>query len=108
MKIIGGLLRKEFKLLFKNKTYLNHSFSMSIMFTILLFIICRLVDKEYLYSIENMKIYMNLYVPTILAMFGSIGCSTISSISLDNSGDSFRNSSEKLNDNSKKVCESFS
>ena len=85
MKIIGGLLRKEFKLLFKNKTYLNHSFSMSIMFTILLFIICRLVDKEYLYSIENMKIYMNLYVPTILAMFGSIGCSTISSISLEKS-----------------------
>lgn len=79
----GGLFVKEIKSLFKNKVYLKSSFSLSLALTILLILICNLFDFNLVKDIENIDIYINLYVPTLLALFGSIGCSTISSMSLE-------------------------
>ena len=80
---LGGLFRKEIKSLFKNKAYLTSSFSYNLVLTILLILVCNLFDFNLIKDIENIDIYINLYVPTLLALFGSIGCSTISSMSLE-------------------------
>ncbi|MBE6146556.1 MAG: hypothetical protein E7171_08080 [Firmicutes bacterium] len=78
-----GLFRKEIISLFKNKVYLTSSFGYNIVLTILLILICNVIDFNMFKDIENINIYINLYVPTLLALFGSIGCSTISSMSLE-------------------------
>ena len=78
-----GLFRKEITTLFKNKVYLKSSFTYNLMLTILLIVLLILFDFELIKNVENINIYINLYVPTLLALFGSMGCSTISSMSLE-------------------------
>lgn len=81
-KKLGGLTNKELVSLLKNKLYLTNTFGFSVVATILLLIVCIVVDfREF--NIERIDLYINLYVPTILSLLGSMGCSTISSMSLE-------------------------
>ena len=80
---ILGMFRKEVISLFKNKVYLKTSFSFSLLFTIILIVVCNVIDIDELNNINNMNIYVSLYLPMILSFMGSSGCSTISSMSLE-------------------------
>ncbi len=80
---LGGLVKKEFIYLFNNRGYLIGSFSMAIIASIILFILLNFINIKELKSIDNLEIYFNLYVPAILAMFSTFGCSTISAMSLE-------------------------
>ncbi len=83
LKKTGGLFRKEIISLFKNKIYLTNSFGYSLVLSIVLILVCNIVDFDMFKDVENIDIYINLYAPTVLALLGSIGCSTISSMSLE-------------------------
>lgn len=80
---LGGLIKKEFINLFTNKNYLRGSFGMAFMGSIILFIILNLIDIEELKKIEYIDFYLDLYIPAILALLASLGCSTISAMSLE-------------------------
>lgn len=80
---LGGLIKKEFIYLFNNKGYLVSSFIMPFVGSIMLFIILNFVDIDSIREIENMDFYFNLYVPCILALLASLGCSTIAAMSLE-------------------------
>ena len=83
MKKLGGLIKKEFTNLFKNKPYFMSAFSFSISITILLIVVCFIIDFNKYVDDELTILYFNTYVPMILGLCGSIGCSTISSMSLE-------------------------
>lgn len=83
MNKIGGLIRKEFINLFKNKPYFMSSFSFSISITLVLLVVCFIVDFNKYMDSDITVLYFNIYVPMILGLCGSIGCSTISSMSLE-------------------------
>mgnify|MGYP003289636336 FL=1 len=78
-----GLFRKELVYLFNNKGYFFNSFGVPIIGTIILFIVLNLIDLNKLNSIEYIDIYISMYVPAILGALISLGCSTISSMSLE-------------------------
>lgn len=83
--VVGGMIRKEFINLFKNKSYFMSSFGLSISICLLLIILLLVVDFTKYKDSDVIALYFNLYVPMILALCGSIGCSTISSMSLEKS-----------------------
>lgn len=80
---LGGLIKKEFINLFNNKIYFSGSFGMPIMCSLLLFIIFSFINLDELYKIEYIEFYLDLYIPPILALLASLGCSTISAMSLE-------------------------
>ena len=80
---LGGLIKKEFIYLFSNKGYLSSSFEINIVCSLLLFILLRFVVLDNFMKMENIKIYFDLYLPIILSLFASLGCSTISAMSLE-------------------------
>lgn len=80
---VWGIVRKEFINLFNNKFYLMSSYGVLIFSTIILFVFFKMVDISVLYKIENIDIYINLYVPTLLVFLVTISGSTISSMSLE-------------------------
>ena len=80
---LGGLVKKEFISLFNNKGYLASSFGMALVGSIVLFIVLNFIDIDSIKKIENMDFYLKLYIPGILALLASLGCSTISAMSLE-------------------------
>ena len=81
-KKLGGLINKELLSLLNNKVYLTNTFGFSLVATILLLIACMVIDfKDF--NIDKIELYINLYVPTVLSLLGSMGCSTISAMSLE-------------------------
>ena len=80
---LGGLIRKEFINLFKNKSYLSGSFGLSLSLTITLVILCNSLNIKELKTDEVVDLYFNILSPMILAVCASIGCSTISAMSLE-------------------------
>lgn len=80
-----GMVKKEFIYLFKNKQYLFSSFGISLIFTVILFLLLSLINIDSLYTIEKMSDYIDLYLPTIFAMLVTLSCSTIVAMSLERS-----------------------
>ncbi len=78
-----GMVRKEVTNLLANKYYLFSSYAMIGMLSVMLFICLRVVNLDVIKSIENFDIYLNLYCPTILAMFVTFNIMGISSMSLE-------------------------
>lgn len=81
--VLFGLVRKEFRNLFNNKGYFSSTVATSIGGSILLFLVLMLVDIRNLEGIEDLSFKLSLYVPPILALLASLGCSTISAMSLE-------------------------
>ena len=82
---LGGLIRKEFINLFKNKPYFSGTFGLTFSLTIILIVLCNTLNISELKSDEVIELYFNILSPMVLAVCASIGCSTISSISLEKS-----------------------
>ncbi len=80
---VFGMFRKELLTLFNNKFYLFNSFGGTLLFSILLFIGLSIFDVSWLYEKENIDLYINLYVPTLLCMFVTLKGSAVSSMSLE-------------------------
>ena len=83
LKKTGGLIRKELLNLFKNKAYFVGSFSLSFSLTLVLIILAFIVDVKSYQTSDVIMLYFNLYSPMVLALCSSIGCSTISAMSLE-------------------------
>jgi hypothetical protein len=82
---LGGLIRKEFINLLKNKPYFSGTFGLTFSLTIILFVLCNILNIRELKSDEVVELYFNIMSPMILAVCASVGCSTISSMSLEKS-----------------------
>lgn len=80
---VFGIVKKEFINLFSNKLYLSSSYSILLFFTILLVIFLNVFNFKEIIIIEEIKYYMDMFIPTILGMIASLGCSTIVSMSLE-------------------------
>ncbi len=80
---IGGLIRKEFLFLFKNKFYLFNSFGITCILSFILFLFLNIFDISLYYEIPNFEFYLNLYVPTLLILIVAISNSSICSMSIE-------------------------
>lgn len=78
-----GFVRKELLGLFHNKFYLFNTIGMMVVFSVLLVFGLAVFNFEKFYEIENFKFYLNLYVPTLLAMLVTMSSSAIHSMSLE-------------------------
>ena len=78
-----GMIKKEMTNLFSNKFYLSSSFSTLLLFSVLLFVVLNIIEIDELRKIENMNLYLSLYVPTILGMLSTLSGSAISAMSLE-------------------------
>lgn len=85
MKKVFGVFRKEIYNLFNNKLYLNNSYGIMVVFSILLFIVLSVFDISSYSYFKYYDIYLNLYTPTLLCLFVTISGSTISAMSLEKS-----------------------
>lgn len=81
--ILFGLVRKEFRNLFNNKAYFLNTVASVIGGSILLFLVLLLFDIRSMEGIEDLSFKISLYLPPILALLASLGCSTISAMSLE-------------------------
>ncbi len=83
MKKVFGMFRKEILNMLNIKIYLFSSFGVTLIFTIMLFLVLNFIDIDKVMSMKNVPDILNLYLPTLLAMIVTFGCSTISSFSLE-------------------------
>lgn len=80
---IGGLLRKEYNFLFNNKNYLISSFGVLIFGPIITLVLFSFINVDKISQIRSIYHYFSLYVPVFLGVIASLGCSTISAMSLE-------------------------
>lgn len=80
---VGGMLRKEMLHLLHDKVYFRSSFSTLCLFSCLLFLCLYFFDSSSFQQIENFSVYVNTYLPMVLAMFATFSNAAISSFSLE-------------------------
>lgn len=80
---LGSLFKKELVSLSNNKVYLRQEMSIGMGLSILLLVICLFLPVSKIEKIEYYKYYFNLYVPSILALLGSVNCYSVSSLSIE-------------------------
>lgn len=80
---VGGMFRKEMLHIVQDKVYFRSSFLTLGFFSILLFICLHLFHNASFEQIENFSVYVNTYLPLLLAMLATFSNAAISSFSLE-------------------------
>ena len=78
-----GMILKEINYVLNDKVYFMHTIGLQIIGTIVVIIICIINPLNRLSGFEYIEDYMNMMMPSIIACFSSLCCTTISSLSLE-------------------------
>ena len=80
---IFGMVRKEILYLFSNKNYYFSSFGLISIISILLLILLPFIDVDFIMNVDGIERLLGFFVPILLAVFVTLGCTTISAMSLE-------------------------
>ena len=78
-----GMIIKEINYALNDKVYFMHTVGLQIIGTIVVIVICIINPLERLSGFEYIEEYVNMIMPSIIACFSSLCCTTISSLSLE-------------------------
>ena len=78
-----GMIAKEIDYVVNDKVYFMHTIGLQIIGTIVIIAICIVNPLERLSHVEHIVDYVNMIMPSIIACFSSLCCTTISSLSIE-------------------------
>ena len=77
------MIIKEITYIFNDKVYFMHTYGLQIIGTVVVLGVCIVNPLEKLQAVEKIEDFFNMIIPSIIACFSSLCCTTVSSLSLE-------------------------